>query len=311
MITQVDEVKWELSFGSHYHSIYFDPSYLNIVKQSFDYQLKYYTFFKKGRLLFAAALFSKYGEIIVPYAFTYNSIYFDENINDITYLEIFGNLLTILKADYKRISLRLSPSIRDLRPFIWADFNVINRYTYYRTTSDLLANKILKKAKKYATDLNFEVNSANGRDIEMNLDVCFKYGLAKRLRPNYKSLFTELSKAGYLKSFCLFQDDDKLAVIQLCILDTGNKSLATISINELNNRIFVPFLNYKIFEWGTLNNIENVDMVGANDEGIANFKYSFNAKLTPYYLVHYNSREKMISNLFKKIKNGLKKILVK
>ncbi|WP_113662259.1 hypothetical protein [Pedobacter nanyangensis] len=309
MINLVDESKWEQAFAGKYHSIYFDPKYLNIVKQSFGYEISYYVFLKGNNLLFAAALFSKDAKIVVPYGFTYNSIFFDKNIGDRVYLEIFGDLVRTLKIKHKKMWLRLPPEITDLRPFIWGGFHVMNRYTYFRKSTDGFSAKILKKVAQQRVGLTLEIADANDEDVDLNLETCFAHGLAKSMYPNYKTLFTQLSKKGYLKAFRIYKQGER-QVTRIALIDKEASSLSTISMNVSNSTV-LPFLNYEMYNWCANNKIELVDMVGANDKGVANFKYSFNAKLTPYYLVNYNRRRAIFLRLFGEIKNQLKNILGK
>ena len=307
MINLVDEVKWKQIFTGKYHSIYFDPKYLNIVKHSFGYQIKYYVLLRGDNVLFAAALFSKNGKIVVPYGFTYNSIFFDRKISDRAYLEIFEDLIRKLKIEHKKIWLRLPPEITDLRPFIWEGFNVANRYTYLRKSAAELSPKVLKKVEEQRELLSLEVIGANEKDVDLNLEVCFKYGFSKKMYPNYQMLFTELSKKGYLKAFRIYKQG-KLEVVRIAIIDDEASNLSTISMSVKNPSV-IPFLNCEMFNWCIDNRIETIDMVGANDKGVANFKSSFNANLTPYYLVDYNRSEEMVRRFSRKIKDCLKKTL--
>ena len=189
MVNLVSEAAWNDAFAGKFHSIYFDPKYLNLVSRSFGYKLTYYIASKGGKLLFATALFSKNKRIIAPYSYTYNSIFFCAELSDIKYLEIMESLLQTLKANYSKISLRLPPEISDLRPFIWEGFSITNRYTYYRNPSDTLSAKMLKKINQRSKNLRIEVENANDRDITLNVQEAAKYGLPTKLVANYRFLF--------------------------------------------------------------------------------------------------------------------------
>ena len=306
-LKKIEEAEWQAAFKNQYHSIFFDPDYLNLVKSAFNYNLHYYVCRKADNLQFAAALFSHKGKIVVPYAFTYNSIYFDKSIGDIIYVQIIEDFIKLLKYQFNNFFLRLPPSFTDLRPFIWAEFQISNRYTYYRESSKQLTNKLLKGIKKVENHLTFKVNNANQEDISLNLDICFRYGLPKKLYANYKYLFDELSEKGYLKSFCVYYQNE-LVCTQIAIIDIKSRSLSTISINDLNNRMYVSYLNYEIYKWCDQNGIDYIDMVGANEKGIANFKYSFNANLVPYFLVSYN-RNTYFKHFAKKVKKVIKRLI--
>lgn len=309
MIEQINETEWEKAFGYKYHSLFFDPKYLNIVKEAFNYQLHYYTCRRHNKIVFAAALFSKNGKVVIPYAFTYNSIYIDNTIGDIVYVQILEDFLALLRSRFKKIALRLPPTIVDVRPFIWADFKIVNRYTYCKDIYSPIKTKVFKNIRKVEEDgVCFVEEDVNNENLELNLETCFKYGLPKSLYGKYRTLFTLLSTDNYLKTFALYKNG-KMIATRIVMIDSVLKTLYTFSYNDLNNKSLVSYFNMATFNWCADNSIERVDMVGANEKGIANFKYSFNAVLTPYFWVDYSSKEASLKHLIEKVKGNIKKAL--
>ncbi|WAC40325.1 hypothetical protein [Pedobacter sp. SL55] len=307
-LKKVNETDWALAFQKGFHSIFFDPKYLNVVKDAFGYELNYYTFVKGNKLLFAAAMFSKNGNIVVPYAFTYNSIYFDQAVGDIVYIQIFEDFIELLKKDFKNLSLRLPPNITDIRPFKWSGFEITNSYTYIKDPTAKIKHKLLKKVSITDKNLTFVEEEISEANLTQHLHACFRYGLSKNYYEDYKELFLGLANKKYLKLLSLYKSDS-LVTAQIALVDSSIKTLYTLFFNDFGNNTYVGSLNLATFNWCVENGITQVDMVGANDKGIANFKYSFNAQLTPYFSVSYNRNKFLLKTALQKAKGYLKKIL--
>ncbi len=307
-VSQISEQQWIELFKSEYFSMLFDPKYLNIVKDAFGYDLHYYAALKGNNIRLAAAIFVKGTSVVRPDAFTYNSIYFDSTIGDIAYVDLMNNFLQLLSSNFNKISLRLPPSFFDLRPFIWCGFKVQNRYTYIRDVSAPLSHKIEKRIKAIEDTLVFREEVFNDQLLQYCVDQCFEYDAPDNEMDNYSSLFRHLANHHYLRAFCVY-DGKCLKIIRFALIDAERSTLSTILTHNLYSNKLIPFLNKELFNWCLANNIKYVDMVGANNEGIANFKASFNAKLTPYYLVDYKRSAQWYGSIINSAKRRIKRLL--
>jgi hypothetical protein len=305
-VLQIQEQEWKRIFKNGYPSMFFNPNYLNILNKSFGYELSYYVYLKGERLLFGAAIFSHGNKVVVPDGFTYASIYVDDHLGDIRYTEIFGQFLILLTRDFKKVSFRLSPKIVDIRPFIWAGFSVGNRYTYLRDASLPLDSKILKGFSELNSLHQFSVKDLDEVNLKICLDECFRYEMSNKYYEQYKAWFSSLAAHNYLKCFAVMTGT-KQEVVQFAILDVVESRLYTILIADFSGRQLTAYLNKELYSWCVKNNIEIVDMIGANNKNIANFKCSFNAELTPYYSVHYNRSNHFLRSLLMRVKVWVKK----
>lgn len=308
MVKEVDTAEWQEAVKNT-HSVFFNPDFLNTIASSFKYKLHYIIYTEKGRVQAAFALFSKGKNIVTPIAFTYASIYWNKELSDRKYIAVFKSIIEYLKKKWVKISLRLSSEFTDLRPFTWNGFEIENRYTYIKDPDSGLHKSIRKNFEKAEiSGCRFDVHAPDAQSIEKNLDFFKKQGITEETAVSYKKLFQSLSDRGDMLSFNVYEAD-KLICSNIFLIDKERQKVFTLLLYKTENKLAHTFLYKKRIEWCKANNVIEMDLCGANEEGIAEFKSYFNPRLEPYYLVHYNPYDHLMKDIYIKVKVFFKRIV--
>ncbi len=311
MVKQVGKEEWLTILANQQalRSLFFNPDFLATVKDTFGYQLHYYVAIQKQVPLFAAAVFSRGKDVVVPLAFTYSSIYLDQTISDRRRVDLLKSFIGLLKKDFRNISFRLNAEMEDLRPFIWEGFQVDLRYTYIKRIGEDVHDSILRNVERAKNeDFCFKVSVVEREAIKKNLDDFRHYGLPRSAYGQYYQLFERLAFMGCLRSFNVYKGEE-LICANIVLLDEEKHQLHTLLINKTNHKNATSYLYKETIDWCAVNNYQFIDYCGANDERISDFKSYFNPHLSPYYLVSYSPFRSFINNTKPKIKAIIKRIV--
>lgn len=290
IVQEISKDVWNDKVETRLKSVFFEIKFLEQIAYYFELKLDYFYCVEDKELLFAAAIFKRNTSVITPLAFTYCPVYFDSQLTDSNYLDLFNQFINLLKLKSKKINLRLGPDFSDLRPFIWQGFNVALRYTYIKVTETSFhanINKTLTKNK--IKSLSFIVEPADKQSISDNLLESLKFGISRKQFNYYMSFFGSLS-ADKLK-VCKVYSDGVLVCAELMLLDAAKDTAYALLILASEHPLAHRFLHKKAIEWCHSKNFRYYDFCGANDESIARFKRYFKPELKPYYLVDYNPRK--------------------
>jgi len=311
MVTQINKDEW-LAVTAKYEglsSLFFKPDFLDIIKDAFNYQLHYFVAVQKQAPLFAAAIFSKGRDVVVPLAFTYSSIYIENTISDRKRVDLLKSFIGLLKKDFKKISFRLDDELGDLRPFTWQGFKLGLRYTYIKEVKENVHHSVLRNVERAKSEgYDFKIGTVDKESIQKNLDDFSNYGLTKSAYPKYHQLFERLSSMGYLKSFNIYLEE-QLICSNIVLLDKNARKLYTLLVNKTSHKNATSYLYKETIDWCANNGYQSIDYCGANDESIANFKSYFNPNLSPYYLVSYAPYKNLANNMELKFKTIIKRII--
>ena len=311
MVNKIDKGEWLAIIAGHeqLNSLFFNPDFLSTVKEAFSYQLHYFVAVQKQIPLFAAAIFSKGTDVVVPLAFTYSSIYVEKTISDRKRVDVLKSFIELLKKDFKKISFRLNSELQDLRPFIWQGFKLDLRYTYIKEVRLDVHQSILRNTERAKNEnFFFRVSEVNEEVIKVNLDDFIKYGLKKATYQNYHKLFEQLSLMGNLKSFNVYKGEE-LICANIVLLDKSNQTLYTLLINKTHYKNATAYLYKETIDWCAAYDYQFIDYCGANEERIADFKSYFNPHLSSYYLVSYTPYKNMLNNISGEFKHIVKRIV--
>jgi hypothetical protein len=194
------------------------------------------------------------------------------------------------KIDY--VSLCLSPEIVDVRPFLWSKYGVVMNYTYILDTSVEL-EKIWNNLKKETRKKIKQAQSANIKIVYT--EDCTK--IYEKLEERYIDQKIHLPIISYeylteLKNYFPNNIFFKQAVI-------GDEIVGSEIIIRYNNKHIDwlggvrPEVNYPVNElliWNSIeqckeNNIKEMDLAGANNKQISEFKSQFNPKIVPTLII--------------------------
>ncbi len=311
MVNKVNKEEWLAVLSSHkqLNSLFFNPDFLSVVKDAFDYQVHYFVVVQKQVPLFAAAIFSKGKDVVVPLAFTYSSIYIDKTISDRKRIDLLKSFIDLLKKDFRKISFRFNADLEDLRPFTWLGFKLDLRYTYIKQIGEGVHQSVLRNVERAKSDgYYFKAVSVDDESIKRNLDDFSHYGLSKKAYGQYHKLFDELFGMGCLKSFNVYLGE-QLVCSNIVLLDEKTHQLYTLLINKTDHKNATSYLYKEAIDWCKDHGYRFIDYCGANEERIADFKSYFNPHLSPYYLVSFVPYENQTNLIKQKFKAIVKRVI--
>ncbi len=291
MILEIDSTRWRNILPLKSLSLFFNPDYLEAVGYAFNVNVRYFIFFEKETVLFASVVFEKNKNIVLPECFTYSPLWMCESLSDYKKVEIQKLFIEILKKQYRKILFKFNIDILDVRPFKWQKFQEQVKYTYIKNTSELPHKSIIKNLKKIDHDLfEFETKVTEISCLAVFMPFFTSLGYSESRWDCCKELFTLWSESGYLRTFNIKKGNQVIAS-NLVLLDNNMQKAYTIVLNPTDNteKYIHTYLYQNIIDWLQVNGYTEVDLCGANIEGVASFKSFFLPALKSYYYVSYSS----------------------
>jgi hypothetical protein len=215
-----------------------------------------------------------------------------------SYLRIVADELSLIfkKINPSYFSVTLVPEIQDIRYFKWRGFNIVPNFTYLMATNidleliwlniDKDTRKQIKKAEslkitvKDTSDVDQIYESLKNRYNEQKINFPL-YGI------DYLKELKKIKPANFLFKVAEYNENIVASRITLCFNDTlifwmGNaKSRDHVYGNE--------FLTWETIRLSKQLNLKNIDLNGADNESISNFKSKFNPILSTYYVITRNN----------------------
>lgn len=303
---KINCTEWKLETSKLQLPIFYDSDFLNSTANTFNLNIDYFCFNKKGKIIALGAFFIKGTKIVRPENFSFTALWFSEELSDVAYIEIAEVLIQLLKNNYSKISLKLNSQISDIRPFTWANFKIEIKYTYIKKNDLAPHYSVSKNLSKLEKDhYVFKVQEIDNNSWQINLKFLKKLGFSISLCSSYQLLLFEWDKIGILKALNVYKKKE-LICSNIVLFDKDNHKLYTILLNSVNieEKHAHTFLYTSIFNWCKENGISDIDLCGANLKSVSKFKSYFNADLTPYFSISYSS----INNKLINLKRGLKSI---
>ncbi len=308
MIEVLSEDEWiEIIVGSKSDSLMLRPDFLNSIASAFNCDVKYFMCINKGAPIVGSSVFVRGGKIIVPSYYMYTGLWMAESEQSLLYRECLALLIDYLKRCYSSIDYRLSPELKDVRPFIWKGFTAKLRYTYLRNlkTTIYRANvrSRIKKAESNAIKLEVSNDFENiWRQQEKEMK---GFGMPNKLREaNYK-MFKGWFNSGYITAIVAKKEDIIIGSALLLINSfkgVGYNMLISSNKGYYNTGVHSALYD-KIFKYYQERNLFQCDLVGANIKSIAEFKYNFEPDLAPYYELSYHQESEFLTRFKSMVKN--------
>lgn len=197
-----------------------------------------------------------------------------------------------LETDFSYTSLSLNPSIIDIRPFKFENWETEVVYTYYIDLSDIdsLWNNMDKACK-------YDIKKAEENKLifskEGDIKSFYNLYLETYSRQNMNVPVTEefiTSMYNHLKdkeSIQLYfvKKDSKIIASSIVILDSTMAYYLLAASDPDNRQYKAPsFLLWNILK-DVSSKYKEIDLVGANTQSIIRFKRGFATKLVPYFVV--------------------------
>ncbi|WP_207423707.1 hypothetical protein [Desertivirga brevis] len=310
MWKQVTSVEWAQKTLDLPFSIFFNPEFLGTLAQTYSATVIYYLYEEHSQLKSATAFFSKSNEIITPAEFYYHPFWVAKPMTEFIYIEILTSIICSLKATYRRITLKLDPSITDIRPFIWNGFKIENKFTYVNLNNHPSGKSVLKDSLRLETrEYLFKVEGYDKRSWELNCSFHQSLAFSAQLLRGYEKLFNLWSEHNFLQS-CNLYKGNKLIAAALVLIDNKSGKVYRVMLNRVDNEKYAhTYLNYYFLKWCNEHKYSYVDFCGANIRNISLFKSRFGTTLIPYHKVYYDPYYNTIERLAAKLASVIRRIV--
>jgi|GEM_PF-2449823 len=295
-----------------------DANYLTITATNAALKPVFYIYTVDEEVKIGFALYEKGNKIVIPMQLLfYSGICFKGKLRDDEFNIHFYEAIGLLKKLYPSITLVTSPEIKDLRPFLWNNFEVKLRYTYCKETKDNYYSegivrdykRAIKKFGIYHTICLFDELEWGGYN---NLFKMLNYSSSKII--HIKNWLTELDNCKFLCCLELKNNDNKSVGSGIVLLNKQLKKgyFIYMDINKKQHRSETnAYIYIEVQKWLFENGYNDLDYIGANTNTIAKYKSRYVPKLEPYYVVTYNKYSFNLVAFFKKILNSIRKTLLK
>lgn len=301
---------WKMEIGRLKLPVFYDADFLTATSNVFNTRVDYYILKKKKNIVGLAAFHVKNRSIVTPESFTFSALWFSDQLGDVSFIESATSLIKTLKGNYTKVSIKLNPLIKDIRPFSWANFQIENKYTYLKKDAKESHYSVSKNLSKLPENFYvFKVESMDRNSLESNLKFLKAIGFSTKICERYNCLLNNWDNLGILKAFNLYKEN-RLICSNIVILDKEDSKAYTILLNNASKeeKYAHTYLYQSIIDWCEENDIREVDLCGANLPSVAKFKSYFNAELVGYFLLSYSPLQAQLINLKGQIKRHLKKI---
>ncbi|MBK0383046.1 hypothetical protein I5M32_08750 [Pedobacter sp. SD-b] len=311
----IDVNDWELFINQYSEvNVFGTETFLKTTTSVYNCDLDIRVVLFNNKPILAVPLFIKGNKVVSPNHYYYQYIWEKETSKESwNQIEAWSFLIKELQKKYKEIKLRLPTKLKDVRPFIWNNFDIRLKYTYEKDLQKLTYNRNIKRIlnhhnKKYS--FNENCDWAPNWDFYNNDLV--KLGVKKNDLRLYVSYFKGLKEINQLEVFNVYDDDGFITSI-LTIVDYKSK-LAYFAlmglVEDKHYRKGLPTLLYD----NALNRLKQkdilkVDFLGANMKSISKYKSNFLPSLEGYYEVFYAEFNAKNKKNWSKINHLIHKVL--
>lgn len=286
------------------------------IATTYNLKPKYIVYLENKKVVVSFLAFTIGNSIKLPIHFFYSAIWVSPKFSDTKYCEIFLSFLRELKKDFKNINLKLPHQISDIRPFIWADFKVENRFTYVK---DLLALNYSKDVTKNISKLSeldfvFKEEKLGSKILDLNLDIFYELKNYPSFKiDQIKKLINKISATPYLTCVSCYLENELLAS-HILFVDEEYNIAYTLLRNKIRSKSATSvhtILYHHLFLFFKEKGYLYIDLLGADMEKISLFKSRFKADLYAVDILRYSKYRSMISHVRSYFKTILLNVLVR
>ncbi|MCF8284432.1 MAG: hypothetical protein K9I48_05600 [Sphingobacteriales bacterium] len=309
-IQKMGHEKWVNTFASIETSLFNRPDFIHTIALAYQKQITWYVVSDKDAVLFSIPIYHSGRDASLVTHFFYQAIIIHQEFPEIKLLESWKELIVVLKSDFDHIEFKFAPYVKDIRPFLWADFEHSTRYTsivYLATFPNYSENvtRSLKKAHKHnlsVNNLTFDQETVSMQILDMK-----KYGLGPKHAKRFNSWFSSLSELQNTRVFQLVDEESSIIGSSLFLYDKHSAYLvATMGGKDSSGG--QAYLYDQAFNYFKELGISEVDLLGANIPSVALYKSKLGGVVEPYFMVSYH-KHKFIADLTQKGKNVAKGML--
>lgn len=321
-LTQNEYKEWDDFLDRSQHGTIFHKSYwLKACQDEFKNPFKIYGCFKNNILCGGCSYYEKQELFKIAYSLCTMTPYGGfvlENLDpnkvregESTQNKIINSLITQINFNkYDYICMINSPEFIDVRPFIFKDWEVDVKYTYYLNLKDDIDKTISKNALKNvkrALKNNIVIEKYNSSDTFYNLYV--KTFQRQNLEPYasktfFKNILDLLQTYGDGEMWVAKTENAEIIAADIIIWDKNRAyRWAAASDPEFKNTACTSLLLYTLFKEFKKRGFDSINLMTANTPHLSKFTSGFNPQLIPYYsLIDENNKFKFSLKFSQKLK---------
>lgn len=226
------------------------------------------------------------------------------------YKTVVNNLNEIYKDNFDYILLANHPDFRDIRHFVWSDWDTKVNYTYTLPLGEIaeIWNRIgvrtdIRKAEKEGILI---VNGESIKDFCNLLQLTYKrQGRNVPVKMDFfDEIYKELKNREACKVYYAINNNGETIASAISLFD-GKRGYYWVAASdpELRGSGEAALILWNILK-DVSENYDEIDLIGASTPNIVKFKSAFNPELVPYYSVKWANRRGIMSE---KIYNWMKR----
>jgi hypothetical protein len=288
--------------------------FVKVTANTFGAKSVFYIFYEENFPLIGFALYNKGKDIVLPKFYPYYSgIWLNGSLNESKIRKSFHVAIKVLANIYSSIHLLLPPEIKDVRGFIFNDFDVRVKYTFIKNTADIkFKNDVLKNFRRAERELKltFYTNELDHQEWFNHNNQLKSIGFSNKSLTQLKEWILALELIGCIKTFYLKGENDANLGSGIVILDEYSKT-AGFLLSHVPKGKYQSELNASLYIyiqlWLKDNGFVFFNYLGANTLSIAEFKSRFEPELVSYFQVSLSKYSALRGKLISKIKRFLKR----
>jgi len=289
---EINPNQWDALLIQYDQSFWYqDSRNIQLIASTYHKQAVYYACYHQSVFCAAMVLFVHKKNAALPTHFFYTPFFINASLKDFVVNQALNQMLLALKKDYHTIELKLAPKFNDIRAFTWSGFDHHLYYTLHKA--------LLKDEKKPSENIRRQVNKiAQNGSIQVKLETAnlasiisthlkmmLKNGMGKAEEQKVKQWVNTFYHQQQLVVFGLYESTN-LKGSALLTFDQHQAYLISITggVPETQGQ---TALYFAIFDHFSKMGIPTVDLLGANIQGVAEYKSKLGSQLAPYFILFY------------------------
>lgn len=210
----------------------------------------------------------------------------------------YSVLIDHLKRKFRKISVRLAPSVTDVQSFVWSGFEIRLRYTYLVSIEDIdrahmnLDNNLKRQIKR---GLKQGITVHHQQDVGNYLDL---FRGTRTKQDNFRALLTRYQ--GYLQSVSscntmVIKSQQGEALAAIFIVWDKQRAYYLLggyrAAHDDDNQSYTAFALWEAMKFTRQElGLYEFDLEGSMIPGVENFLRKFGGRKVPYYQLWYEQR---------------------
>lgn len=308
---EINPNQWDALLIQYDQSFWYqDARNIQLIASTYHKQAIYYACYHQSVFCAAMVLYVHKKNAALPTHFFYTPFFINASLKDFVVNQALNQMLLALKKDYHTIELKLAPKFNDIRAFTWSGFAHHLYYTLHKALlmdekkpSENIRRQINKIAQNEAIQVKIETTNT-AVIIHTHLKMMLENGMGKAEEQQVKHWINTFYHQQQLVVFGLYESTN-LKGSALLTFDQQQAYLISITggVPETQGQ---TALYFAIFDHFSKMGIPTIDLLGANIQGVAEYKSKLGSQLAPYFILSYRKY-----TLFYQLKLMLKKLMKK